>query len=84
MASTRLRLITFLLIASLLLLGLDPARAEALPAQMSAHPRQGCTVFYGFDGKNALGANNEDFMDPFTQVWFIPARSEGRSMLESI
>ena len=74
MASTRLRHIALVLTASLLLLGPRmPARAEALPGGAAAHPRQGCTVFYGFDGQTALGANNEDFMDPFTQVWFIPA-----------
>jgi hypothetical protein len=36
-------------------------------------PDMGCTVFYATDGQVALGGNNEDFVNPFTKVWFIPA-----------
>jgi hypothetical protein len=36
-------------------------------------PRPGCTVLYAYDGQVALGGNNEDFNNPLTLVWFIPA-----------
>lgn len=32
-----------------------------------------CTVFFVFDGKLALAGNNEDWGDPHTQLWFVPA-----------
>ncbi len=32
-----------------------------------------CTVFYAFDGENALAGDNEDWIDRRTQIWFIPA-----------
>jgi penicillin V acylase-like amidase (Ntn superfamily) len=32
-----------------------------------------CTVFFAFDGKVALAASNEDWADPNTQIWFVPA-----------
>jgi len=32
-----------------------------------------CTVFYASDGVVALGGNNEDWHDPNTKVWFLPA-----------
>jgi hypothetical protein len=35
-------------------------------------PDMGCTVIYAYDGQVALGGNNEDYMDPFTKVWFLP------------
>lgn len=41
-----------------------------LMAETRAH---GCTVFFAFDGKVALAASNEDWADPNTQIWFVPA-----------
>jgi hypothetical protein len=35
---------------------------------------QGCTVFYASDGGLALGGNNEDYWNPFTKMWFLPAQ----------
>jgi hypothetical protein len=35
-----------------------------------------CTVFFAFDGKLALAASNEDWADPNTQIWFVPATKE--------
>ncbi|MCC7290469.1 MAG: hypothetical protein IT449_00245 [Phycisphaerales bacterium] len=32
-----------------------------------------CTVFLATDGKLVLGGDSEDWIDPNTQVWFIPA-----------
>jgi len=32
-----------------------------------------CTVFFAFDGKHAIAGENEDWLDPNTQVWFVPA-----------
>ena len=66
----------FLLIAILLIVGLLPAQANA-DGQPSSHPLPGCTTFYGYDGQNALAANNEDFINPLIYAWFIPA-SPGR------
>lgn len=34
---------------------------------------QGCTVFYAADDTLALGGNNEDYWNPLTKVWFLPA-----------
>lgn len=31
-----------------------------------------CTIFVASDGKVTLVGNNEDFVDPFTRVWYIP------------
>ncbi|HEX3052332.1 MAG TPA: hypothetical protein VHP83_16850 [Aggregatilineaceae bacterium] len=36
---------------------------------------QGCTVFYAADEGIALGGNNEDFWNPFTKMWFVPAET---------
>lgn len=38
-------------------------------------PDQGCTVFYGVDGETILAGNNEDFINPLTNVWFHPAEN---------
>ena len=35
-----------------------------------------CTVFFAFDGKLALAGNNEDWADPNTQMWFVPATKD--------
>src|SRR5262249_25808428 len=35
-----------------------------------------CTVFVAFDGKVALAGSNEDWADPNTQMWFVPATKE--------
>jgi penicillin V acylase-like amidase (Ntn superfamily) len=35
-----------------------------------------CTVFFAFDGKSALGGSNEDWGDPNTQIWFVPATKD--------
>src|SRR5262245_2964582 len=35
-----------------------------------------CTVFFAFDGKVALAGSNEDWADPNTQVWFVPATKD--------
>ncbi len=48
-----------------------PVPAQATPALFLRNG--GCTVFYAADGQTVLGGNNEDFVNPFTQVWFIPA-----------
>lgn len=38
-----------------------------------------CSVFYVFDGKLALAGDSEDWIDPNSQVWFVPktARTHG-------
>jgi len=33
----------------------------------------GCTIFYITDGNQAFGANNEDWKDPSTKMWFYPS-----------
>src|ERR687898_500317 len=35
-----------------------------------------CTVFFVFDGKLALAGSNEDWADPNTQMWFVPATKD--------
>ncbi len=70
-ARTRLLLAAVLLFTTLL-----PGQMKAA-AQPAAAPMQGCTTLYAFDGQNALGGNNEDYNNPLTLVWFIPA-SPGR------
>src|SRR5262249_10178128 len=35
-----------------------------------------CTVFCAFDGRVALAGSNEDWADPNTQVWFVPATKD--------
>ena len=37
------------------------------------HSDQSCTVFYAYDGNLALAGNNEDYRNPLTKVWFVPA-----------
>lgn len=34
-----------------------------------------CTVFFATDGAYILGGNNEDWSDPNTKLWFIPANN---------
>jgi hypothetical protein len=36
-----------------------------------------CTVFYYSDGENILAGNNEDWPEPFTKIWYVPAE-EGK------
>jgi len=38
-------------------------------------PGQGCSVIYATDGELMLGGNNEDYFNPLTKVWFIPAEA---------
>jgi hypothetical protein len=35
-----------------------------------------CTVFFVFDGKLAMAGSNEDWADPNTQIWFVPATKD--------
>jgi penicillin V acylase-like amidase (Ntn superfamily) len=39
-------------------------------------PVRPCTVFFAFDGKSALAGSNEDWADPNTQMWFVPATKD--------
>jgi hypothetical protein len=73
MSPTRLPHATFIAITILLLPALQHSPARALAGQPPAQPLPGCTVFYAFDGQTALGGNNEDFNNPLTLAWFIPA-----------
>lgn len=62
----------------LLMLGIFEFSTPVQPAHaILSLPGQGCTTFYASDGQVALGGNNEDFNNPLTLVWFIPA-SQGR------
>jgi hypothetical protein len=73
MAARHLPRTSLILTALLPLLALFPNQTGALPTQPPAPGLPGCTVFYGFDGQTALGGNNEDFNNPLTLAWFIPA-----------
>lgn len=55
----------------------NPSQERLKPYSASLSQGQSCTVFYASDGELALGGNNEDFWDPFTYVWFLPAE-EGK------
>src|SRR5262245_19823332 len=39
-------------------------------------PVPACTVFFAFDGKSALAGSNEDWGDPNTQMWVVPATKD--------
>lgn len=41
-------------------------------AVFGASPCLACTIFYAYDGKVAMGGNNEDWKDPQTFMWFKP------------
>jgi hypothetical protein len=77
MASTLLRYKLLILIVILLFIVPQSGPADTLPIQSSARSLQGCTTFYAYDGQVALGGNNEDFNNPLTFIWFVPA-SPGR------
>lgn len=44
-------------------------------------PTHACTVFFTFDGKLALAGSNEDWADPNTQMWFIPATKDSHGIV---
>jgi penicillin V acylase-like amidase (Ntn superfamily) len=43
---------------------------------IASSPVLACTVFFASDDKVALAASNEDWADPNTQVWFVPATKD--------
>ncbi|MAT42223.1 MAG: hypothetical protein CL609_07775 [Anaerolineaceae bacterium] len=48
---------------------------KPLPAFLESDfvfPEMGCSVLYAADENVVLGGNNEDFINPFTRVWFLP------------
>jgi hypothetical protein len=47
-----------------------PLAILALAALATVSPA--CSVFYVFDGRLALAGDSEDWIDPNTQVWFVP------------
>lgn len=53
--------------------GVDPAKGHLHRPEAT----RGCTVFFASDGTNVLAGNNEDFYNPSTRVWFLPAE-EGK------
>jgi hypothetical protein len=56
--------------------GCDGCSGEtALCGAEPLQPNQGCTVVYATDGELMLGGNNEDYLNPLTQVWFIPGEA---------
>jgi len=62
----------------MLLVMLPAARLDAQeppPPGCHLHDGQSCTVFYAAAENIALGGNNEDFWNPFTKMWFIPAET---------
>ena len=40
---------------------------------MGASPARGCTIFVLTDGEQVLFFNNEDWLNPKTRIWFVPA-----------
>jgi hypothetical protein len=43
---------------------------------IAGRPSLACTVLSAFDGRVALAGSNEDWADPNTQVWFVPATKD--------
>src|SRR5262245_48493894 len=39
-------------------------------------PGSACTVYRAFDGRVAMAGSNEDWADPNTQLWFVPATKD--------
>jgi len=76
MTSSPLRYLKLILLGILLLTTLQPGRTHAY-TRPPAPPLPGCTTLFAYDGETALGGNNEDFNNPLTRIWFIPA-SPGR------
>ena len=42
------------------------------PSRSTQQVPQDCTVFYASDDQVALGGNNEDCLNPRTEIWFLP------------
>lgn len=53
------------------------AALAAVSLAVSAATSGACTVFVMTDGQQTLFGNNEDYSNPNTRIWFIPA-TEGR------
>jgi hypothetical protein len=47
--------------------------ALATTAALSGRPAGGCSAFVVTDGRSVLFGSNEDFWNPATRVWFVPA-----------
>jgi hypothetical protein len=50
--------------------GKTPPRRQRVP---DSPPPHGCTIFVLTDTNQALFCNNEDWSDPKTRIWFLPA-----------
>jgi hypothetical protein len=46
-----------------------------------AQPASACTVFCVSDGTRVFAGNNEDWMDPATRMWFVPAEGKKRGRI---
>lgn len=75
MAALRLPRLLLVLTVSSLLLNEWNGPAETW-AQSAMSPQPGCTTLYAYDGRAAWAGNNEDFNNPLTYLWFIPAGPE--------
>ena len=53
--------------------GMDPV--AVCPEQTADGLGRGCTVFYAADEQMALAGNNEDAINPYTYVWFVPGEA---------
>ena len=68
MAGVLIGLVVILINLRLVQHKMQPAFTEA----DFVFPEMGCSVLYTADENVVLGGNNEDFMNPFTRVWFLP------------
>jgi hypothetical protein len=50
----------------------------ALTCVLTSSPGEACTVFLVARGDAVLAGNNEDWVDPDTRVWFVPAQQKKR------
>jgi hypothetical protein len=75
MKNTRRFLCTIGLLFSILFLTKSTSYrtlGDIRPGSDFLYQDSGCTVIYASDGEVAYAGNNEDYTNPFTQVWFIP------------
>ncbi len=82
LASVRPRVATAALLASLTLLVAatltGPGAASGRSPLAAAHDEpSNCTVAYAADDSGAFAGNNEDEVNPLTNIWFVPG--EGRA-----
>lgn len=50
-----------------------PDKYNSIPEGLES--RQSCSILYSSDDSTVLAGNNEDWNNPFTKIWFLPAEN---------